>query len=504
MRRKAKGFFPTLACQMLAFAPSIGPALLNALDADATIPTKVLLEQARRLLQEPIVSSASSFPDPVLIVVDSLDECDDVKMANEIVHLLSGILHHCRWPLKILFTSRAEPRIVQTFQHPELRNMTRSLQLQDFDVDDDIRAYLRHSFQCIRESMNTMSVNNCPLPWPSDDEIEMIVQKAAGLFIFATTVVKYVGIDHGSPVTQLQAVLQVLENGASAKSALVHSPLDALYSDALSTIPDVEKVVLVLGSIVFAFRPLSTLGINDLLWKFQFDASYIVKTLSSVLVISDSVENDGAVHVYHTSFRDFLTSSHRSRQYFVDPIVFHSTLARVCLELMIRHLTVNMCSLSEPSILNREVENLDKQCKLRIKEGVRYACRWFAHHLSHVPWDRRTDNALILCLQAFADQYILNWIEVLSLTGELDSAVLSLREAADWLKVGIITCCVAMPEFYCSTHQTHMKKLCHCFAMQKDWCSCVMIPSSRQHCKSTILFPAYRRSFKSERPMHMN
>ncbi|KAH0826316.1 hypothetical protein J3R83DRAFT_5262 [Lanmaoa asiatica] len=469
LRRKAQGFFPTLACQILAFAPSIRPALLGALDADATIPTKVLLEQVRRLLQEPIMSSASSFPDPVLIVVDSLDECDDVKMASEIIHLLSGILRHCRWLLKVLFTSRAEPHLVHTFQHPELQSMTRSLQLQDFGVDDDIRAYLRHSFGVIQESMNAISVNNYPLPWPSEDGIETIVQKAAGLFIFATTVVKYVGIDYGSPVAQLRAVLQVLRNGASGDSALVHSSLDTLYLDALSTIPDVEKVNLVLGLIVFAFRPLSTRGLNDLLWKFQFDASYVVKNLRSVLVISNSsIESDGAVRIYHTSFRDFLTSPPRSRQYFVDPVVFHSILARACLELMIRHLRVDMCQLGDPSILNCEIGNLEERCKLRIKEGVSYACRWFSRHLSQVPWDRTTDNVLILSLQGFANQYLLNWIEVLSLTGELDSAVLSLREAAYWLKVRMTTDCVAAPEFYCSARQNHMKKHCRCFAMRKD------------------------------------
>jgi hypothetical protein len=439
LRRKAHGFFPTLACQLLVFAPSIKPALLDALDADATIPTKVLLEQARRLLQEPIVSSPTSFPDPVLIVVDSLDECDDVNMANEIVHLLTGILQQCPWPLKVLFTSRAEPHIVQTFQHSELHNMTRSLQLQDFGVDDDIRTYLRHSFTGIRESINAMSMNDHPLPWPSEDEIEMIVQKAAGLFIFATTVVKYIGLGYGSPNSQLQAVLQVLQNRASPESPLVHSPLDTLYLDVLRRMPDAEKVRLVLGLVVFAFRPLSTRGLNDLLWKLQFDASYIVSNLRSVLVISGSdIESEGSVLIYHTSFRDFLTSSHRSQEYFVDPVVFHSTLARACLELMLRHLTVDMCNLGDPSIINCEIDNLDKRCKLSIREGVRYACRWFAHHLSQVPWDRRTDNALVLSLQGFARGYLLNWIEVLSLTGELDSAVLSLREVTEWLKVRLI------------------------------------------------------------------
>lgn len=439
LRRKAHGFFPTLACQLLVFAPSIKPALLDALDADASIPTKVLLEQARRLLQEPIVSSPTSFLDPVLIVVDSLDECDDVNMAKEIVHLLTGILQQCPWPLKVLFTSRAEPHIVQTFQHLELQNMTRSLQLQDFGVDDDIRAYLRHSFAGIREPINAMSVNNHPSPWPSEDEIEMIVQKAAGLFIFATTVVKYIGLSYGSPNSRLQAVLQVLQNGASAESPLVHSPLDTLYLDVLRRIQDMEKARLVLGLVVFAFRPLSTRGLNDLLWNLQFDAMYIISNLRSVLVISGSdIESEGSVHIYHTSFRDFLTSSHRSQEYFVDPVVFHGTLARACLELMLRHLTVDMCNLGDPSVINCEIENLDKRCKLSIKEGVRYACRWFDHHLSQVPWDRRTDNALVLSLQGFARGYLLNWIEVLSLTGELDSGVLSLREVAEWLKVRLI------------------------------------------------------------------
>lgn len=507
LRRKAHGFFPTLACQLLVFAPPIRPALLDAFDADATIATKVLLEQARRLLQEPIASSPTSFPEPVLIVVDSLDECDDVKMASEIVHLLARIVHCCCWPLKVLFTSRAEPHIVQTFQHPELQSLIRSLHLQDFSADDDIRAYLRHSFKDIRTSMDTVSVagNNPHLLWPSEDEIEMVVQKAAGLFIFATTVVKCVGIDYNSPVTQLQVVLQVPQNSASAESALVHSHLDMLYLDALRMIPGMEKVRLVLGSVVFAFWPLSTRGLNDLLWNFQFDASYIVKNLRSVLVISDSdIESDGAVHIYHTSFRDFLTSSQRSSQYFVDPIVFHSTLARACLELMLRHLTIDMCNLGDPFTMNCEIENLDQRRKLSIKEGVRYACRWFTHHLSQVPWDRTTDNNLVPSLQFFASRFLLNWIEVLSLTGELDSAVLSLREVVDWLKVRTITHPVAVPQFHCSIRRTHMRKRYRCFAMRKDWCSCVMSRFNRQRCKFTILFPTCQLVLKSEIPMLMN
>ena len=426
---------------MLASIPSIRPALLDALDTDAMIPTKVLLEQARRLIQEPIMSSTDSFPHPILIVIDSLDECDDMKMSTEIVRLLAETVRRCRWPLKVLFTSRAEPHILQTFQLPELCSLTYSLLLQDFGVGNDIRVYLRHSFEGIQESMNATSIDNSS-PWPSDDEIEMIVQKAAGLFIFAAMVVKYVGVGYASPVARLQIVLQALQGNASAERSLVLSPLDMLYLDTLRMTPDAEKARLILGSVVFAFRPLSICGLNDLLCESQFNVPYTVRNLCSVLVISSSeIEMDGAVRIYHTSFRDFLTDSRRSEQYFVDPVVFHNILARACLKLMNRHLTVDMCNLGDSSLLNRDIEDLDKRCKLHIKEGLHYACRWFAHHVSQVSWASGADDALLLSLQEFTNRHLLNWIEVLSLTGELDSAVLSLREAADWLEVRTPTCC---------------------------------------------------------------
>ncbi|KAG9312474.1 hypothetical protein JVU11DRAFT_6860 [Chiua virens] len=305
--------------------------------------------------------------------------------------------------------------------------------------------------------MNAISTTKCSLPWPSDDELEMIVQKAAGLFIFATTVVKYVGMDYGSPVTRLQAVLQAFQNSASAESAVVHSPLDMLYSDALRAIPDLEKVRLVLGTVVFSFQPLSTRGLNDLIWTCHFDASYIVKNLSSVLTISDSdIEGDGAIRFYHTSFRDFLTTSNRSGQYFVDPAVFHSILGRAVFRV------------DDPTSRRRYAQFRRPRCELHIREGVRYACRWFAHHVSQVRWDREVDNALLLCVQGFARRCLLNWIEVLSLTGALDSAVLSLREVAEWLKVGVTVYRVVTAETYYSAPRNHMMKHSHYFWMRKD------------------------------------
>ncbi|KAF9234906.1 hypothetical protein BU15DRAFT_51995 [Melanogaster broomeanus] len=343
----------------------------------------------------------------------------------------TDLLRTCHWPLRILFTSRAEPHLVQTFQQSNIWSMTCGLQTQDFSAVDDIRSYLCYSFENIRQHLDIVSETSSR--WPARDDMEVVVQRSAGLFIFATTVVKFVGDKHNSPVARLK---EVLRGGINTASSSVYSDLDALYFDALRTTPDADRTRLVLGFVVFAFSPLSIRGLNSLLWKFQFDASFVIKNLRSVLVTSDAGD-EGAVRIYHTSFRDFLSTSHRSRQYFADSVTYHRIMAQACLESMIRHLTADMCKLGDPSILNSEVENLGELCKLRIDEGVRYACRWFTHHLSHVPRNNSgVNDTLILCVQGFVRGYLLNWIEVLSLMGELESCIISLRGVADWLKVG--------------------------------------------------------------------
>ncbi|KAH7886710.1 hypothetical protein F5I97DRAFT_1869601 [Phlebopus sp. FC_14] len=430
-RRTAQRFFPTITCHLLTFAPSITPAIVDALSDDYTIPTKVLAEQMRRLLLAPLSAVENSHKDPTLIVVDSLDECDNEKMAREVVVLLAELLRDCRWPLKVLLTSRPEAHILRTFRQEDLRALTCPFQLNDFNVEDDIKSYLDHAFEDIRlnvaDASSTMSL---PDDWPPEADVQAIVQKSSRLFIFATTVVKFVGDKHHNASSRLDTVLRGSIQGASAS---LYADLDTLYLDALRTYPDADKTRLLLGAVAFVFSPLSTRALNSLLCQFQVDASLTADSLRSVLVVPDAAQ-DGAIRIYHTSFRDFLTNPQRSRQFFVDAVVYHRILARACLESMIRQLTTDMCKLRDPTILHTQLANLSELCKLHIDAGVQYACRHFAHHLSLVPKDERLNETLVICVQGFARGYLLNWIEALSLLGELDSAVISLRLVANWLK----------------------------------------------------------------------
>ena len=76
-------------------------------------------------------------------------------------------------------------------------------------------------------------------PWPGYGVISLLVQRSSGQFIYAATVLKFVGADFCNPTKQLALVLK--------PDATAFSDLDQLYTQILSVYPsDVNIVALVL------------------------------------------------------------------------------------------------------------------------------------------------------------------------------------------------------------------------------------------------------------------
>ena len=82
-------------------------------------------------------------------------------------------------------------------------------------------------------------------PWPSEGIIDLLVQRSSGQFIYAATVLKFVGADFCSPTRQLAFVLM--------PDPTAFSDLDQLYTQILSVYPSSVNIVHVLG-IISAFH----------------------------------------------------------------------------------------------------------------------------------------------------------------------------------------------------------------------------------------------------------
>ncbi|KAH7921005.1 WD40 repeat-like protein [Leucogyrophana mollusca] len=428
-RSTTRRFFPTIASQLMISNPSLKPAILKVLEDDFTTPTKVMREQMQKLLLIPLNSIKELVCSPIIIVIDSLDECDNDQLVADLISLLVLLLRNCLLPLRILCTSRVEPHIRAKFREVDVLPMTYTLEIGAFDAEEDITSYLKLSFDGILEQRRPSMVG-IARPWPTENELGRILKKASGLFIFASTVTKFVGDKHYDPCARLQAILG--DDADVNKDSTAYADLDSLYRDALRIFPDADAVRLVIGVIRHISDPLSTQGLNQLLSGLQVNADGVISTLSSVLLVPEDTKQP--VRIYHTSFRDFLANPQRSRNYFVDPSVYHRLLVQRCFRLMVQHLHYDVCRIGDSSKLNSDVKDLAERRERYIDEAVRYACRYWSYHLSCVPVNEGLDDGVIDGLKTFSQKAMLHWVEAHSLLGACDSTVLMLRDGISWLK----------------------------------------------------------------------
>ncbi|KAH7904088.1 hypothetical protein BJ138DRAFT_1186624 [Hygrophoropsis aurantiaca] len=429
-RSTTQHFFPTLSSQLLNSFPSTKQSIAAALDEDYTVPTKFLREQMQKLVLGPLCSMTERPESPVLIVVDSLDECDNEGLVVELIALLDQLLRQCPHPFRLLLTSWIEPHIQNAFREPSIFAMTLFLELATFDAQEDIRSFMAHAFNNIYEQHH-MIVDGVQHPWPSTDELEKLLEKASGLFIFATTVVKFVGSKHHDPSARLQIIL----NDANISSGnTIYADLDSLYHDAVQAVNDADLVQFVLGIIRYVSNPLSIRALNIIISPLHIvNVAHILPDLGSVLLVPEDEKKP--VRIYHTSFRDFLSSLLRAKCYFVDPSVYHPLLARLCLEHMCGTLKKDMCDIGDPSMLNSEVDDLPQRCSECIDEATRYVCHKWSYHLARSTTTASMDESLAKFLVEFSRKSILHWVETLSLLGAMDIVITMLHDAISWLKL---------------------------------------------------------------------
>jgi len=126
----------------------------------------------------------------------------------------------------------------------------------DFRTRNDIEKYLEDGFVDICRKSRLMV--HVKMPWPGKDVVDTLTQYSCGQFIYAATVLKFVGQKSTHPPKQLDIVLHPHPSRGKA-----FSDLDRLYSQILSTHPDPDTLIRVLSTIL-AFRdPQPAIVIED-------------------------------------------------------------------------------------------------------------------------------------------------------------------------------------------------------------------------------------------------
>ena len=316
-RKVLKNIFPTPGYQLAFRYPRFQDHLIKAIKRDPSVAHNSLISQLRDLLVGPLSAAGIS----CVIVIDALDECVDDQPASAILSVLGRLVS--KLPLvKFFITGRPEPRIRTGFCLPLLEPFTQIFLLHEVDstsVEGDIRLYLTEKLTAI---VGRRSGFDLPQAWPSDEDITALVKKSSVLFIFASTVARFIESEHHEPRERLRLIVSKADDtsheGASGIDSLYSQVLrDAFFGiDEESVFVDLRRV---LSVVALALNPLSRDGLVQFL---NIDSALIstrLRHLHSVIPVSA----DGAkeIRVFHKSFPDFLQDSGRC----LDPR-FHAAL----------------------------------------------------------------------------------------------------------------------------------------------------------------------------------
>ena len=272
-RNNLQVIFLTLAFQIAYQYPLFRDQLLRVLRASPSVGRESLCSQMEKVIVGPLKVSRIR----TLIIIDALDECKDKEPTSAILSVLSRYID--RIPqVKFFIMGRPELRIRSGFRLASLRPITEVLRLHNVEhssVDSDIKLFFRTRLTDIVEDRSDCG----PMEdWPSSYEIDILCKKAEGLFIYASTIVKFIASEYHIPTKRLALIVSpaqsTIHEGKLEIDLLYNQVLEhafhGMYADDEEFFPCLRSV---LGAVLLAFNPLSMETLSTLLRRSNIPTS---------------------------------------------------------------------------------------------------------------------------------------------------------------------------------------------------------------------------------------
>ncbi|KAK1215680.1 hypothetical protein PQX77_021685 [Marasmius sp. AFHP31] len=261
-----------------------------------------------------------------VVVIDGLDECGDEDDQLRILSIIQSAYQQARhFSLRFLICSRPESWLREAFADEPLFQLSKMIVLDNsLAAHEDIRRYLRHHFHEIVTSRKHRQVR-FPTPWPSEADLETLVERSCGQFIFVVTVIKFITSTFRQPVEQLRIIIEKIPPPRPGASP--YQQLDILYDFILGVNPDYEEVRLILAAIlVMPEQTMKTPAWIELL--LGLPDGQVAATLRGVHSVLDIRGYSDEIRIFHTSFRDYLVDQTRSGCFHIDVDTQKPVIAR--------------------------------------------------------------------------------------------------------------------------------------------------------------------------------
>ena len=318
----------TLAYQLLQLMPDLSAIITDRVRVNPLIFSLSLSTQFKSLIFEPLerLYRESSFSKPVVLLFDGVDECNDLNNEQEeLIRIVGEFVVAHAIPVVAFFGSRAESQLKSAFRLPAVARSLLQLPLDNHYLpDNDIRLFVNDSFDKIKATHSFAHL--LPLEWPTRADVEGIVDKSSGQFIYASVAMNFISDKRKHPGQQLDIIRGLRPSGRLAPFA----QLDLLYHQIFAQVEDLACVTLILATLIFGAD-------SHLASPKYFERRFGMEEVDVHVALGDLVAvvscEPHAVKFLHASLPDFLLDRNRSGKYYIDRAAWSARLA----ETIIRH-----------------------------------------------------------------------------------------------------------------------------------------------------------------------
>ncbi|KAI8169944.1 putative WD repeat-containing protein [Colletotrichum sp. SAR 10_70] len=406
-RNDTSRLFATIAVQLADTIPCFQEHLrrsIDGMDVDA-IGERGLKTQFDKLIMSPLIAleSVHSSRQPMVIVIDALDECERPEHLSQVITLLDKLRDIRTVHLRVLFTSRFASEVNGALEPFISHKNARKFKLhREFceDAKSDIQTFLMVKFAEIKKRRKVQQD-----PWPADEDLARMVQLATTPephFIYAATLYRFVFDEKrpSNPKKQLKLWLKQCEEGKAQLHQIYDPILRQILSDEEA---DSDQQLKFLGALVLLATPLSAASLTALLDMDIDDVNWWLLELHAVLEIPP--ERHRPIRLLHKSFSDFLLHSDDTGN----------------------GLRRDICGIEKPAVQGDEI-NQDL-INTHIPADLRYACLYWVYHLQQSEWSLGDD----IC--EFLYEHFLHWLEILALLGKMSDGAAAIQQIAKMCQV---------------------------------------------------------------------
>ncbi|KAF7966263.1 hypothetical protein HWV62_39407 [Athelia sp. TMB] len=414
-QRNTTTLIRTIAYQLARFDHALGARIQDVILKTPEIAEISLDDQFLKLLSREALGDIPWSRGPILIIIDALDESGAVEERERLLEVLSDGGSKLPHFMRLLILSRRERDIMDYYDHPTLRQ--EELKVDAEENRADITAFISSCLNHTRER-NIKYLREALKDWPTESDVDALVDLASGHYIWAQTACRMIDIDD-DPKNKLEDLIRHQPEVTSDGS---FESLYQLYKIALNSAvhwnsrASRSRALVLLGTVTWAQEPLSCTA-GDAIIGQEVPFLQTVSRFGSVLDWTET----GPIRIIHKSFHDYLTLHSAAEAWAISVNECNLQLASGCVALLTKELRENMCHLTLPQPVKDET----------LPEATSYAAKFWIEHVCLVS---NPSQDLADTIERFMRIHMLHWMEALCIIKRHDVAASSLSNLLEYVQ----------------------------------------------------------------------